>query len=669
MKNKMFRVLVILFITFANTNGLAANKKEAAAIKNINLISANKSSYLKIGYSGSGSFRIIHDPKTMSALIEVEGVRIPANLTKQIFSTDDKGPVVQVTPYSSERGGKVITKIVVQFSKLAEIKKTERPGELTVAFNNSSESVNTKIAQSVPSSKAKPREVNESGVKLNWLGGDKITTIQSATDKSEEVAKRLVEILNSPPEEKRYFGSKIDFEAYNARVHDIFRLVGDASGLNIITDSEVNASSSFSLKGVPWDQLLDIVIQQHQLKAGVTGNVVRIMFLDKYNKEQLEKLKGAELGDALEPILMAVVPLSFAKAEKMKAMIEALMVTYEDVNQQSTESANQAVNLANAQAQIAANAKNATISANGDVPFKKIFQDIKRGKIEIEERTNSLVITNTKETIERIKKLIAELDVAVPQVLIDAKIVVASENFGKTLGVQWGGRATSSGSGRAGGIMGFNTNSIELGDENSTFSVSPGSNSFAGGFSIGAGRHGNLSAQLQLAEINDVSKTIASPRVIVENNRKASVTDGQKLFVPVATTEQTSLQQVDANLSLDVTPQVTSSGAVKMEVSLSKSSPAGGAASGTVAVDEQSIATEVLIDSGSTLVLGGVYQYVVTKGSNGIPLLKDLPFIGQLFRTDSEGSNKKELMVFITPQIIDPNSEGAQEMGLGVTAP
>jgi type IV pilus assembly protein PilQ len=292
---------------------------------------------------------------------------------------------------------------------------------------------------------------------------------------------------------------------------------------------------------------------------------------------------------------------------------------------------------------------------------RTLHQDFARGKIEIDSRSNSLVVTNTKDTIERLRKLVQELDVALPQVLIDAKIIVASETFTRQVGVSWGGRATSGGTGRAGVAGSFNNNTgISLGDGGEeglpTFSVSSGSGNFAGGalgFNVGAGRHGNLNAQLSLAEVNGISKTVASPRVVVNNKKTATVVDGTTLLLstPGGANTPGSISQVSAALNLVVTPQVTSVGSVLLSLNLTRGLPN---AQGNI--DNKSIQTEVLVDSGSTLVLGGVYTFDQSKSERGIPLLKDLPFLGSLFRTNQDQNQKSELMVFVTPEIVDPNN-------------
>lgn len=594
-------------------------------------------SLLTVNYSGQGSFRVFQSEQQNNVILEAENLVLPAALTRSIDASASNGPVVQVTPYNSGDGKKSISKFVVQLRQKAEVSSSDQPGRYTIEIRRKS--------------------LLGSGAAKSEKASDEFKFRASANDKTEEISKKLVEVLNAPPAEKNYFGSKVTFEASNADVHDIFRLVGESSGLNIITDSDVSAKSNFSLKDIPWDQLLDIVIQQANLKAIINGNVIRIISLDKFNKDQEAKLRQISLGDELEPVIMAVIPLSYAKADEMSKMIDALLK--KDVVQSAGTDA------ATAAASMPAASTTSTAAGGApasDQPRKKLVQDFVRGQIQVDTRSNSLVVTNVKDAIERIRRLVKELDVPLPQVLIDAKVVIASEGFSKSTGISWGGKMTSLGTGRAGAGAGFNGGGVMLGAAESAnaapaFPIAGGDGGLGVGFQLGTGRHGNLSAVLKLTESSNLSKTIASPRIIVNNKYPAKITDGQTSFIPTLAGANATgtVQAVTANLDLTVTPQVTSSGSVLLSVDIKKDSfdrsPLPGA---TTSTNTKALNTEVLVESGSTLVLGGVYQYITGKVESGIPVLKDLPFLGQLFRSNTDDNSKSELMVFITPQIMSP---------------
>jgi type IV pilus assembly protein PilQ len=279
-------------------------------------------------------------------------------------------------------------------------------------------------------------------------------------------------------------------------------------------------------------------------------------------------------------------------------------------------------------------------------------QDFKRGQIETDERSNSIIVTNTRETIERIRRLVKELDVALPQVLIDSKIVIANEDFSRNVGVNWGGQMQGTGQSGAG----FVSNAAAIPNLAGFSVVGPQSaNGLAGAFSFGTSATKNLNLTLQLAEINKWSKTLSSPRVIVNNKKTATVNDGENrvILTQGGVGQAGDVRNIEANLKLTVTPQVTSSGSVLLDVKVDKTAFLSASNDNKTT---KSLETNVLVDSGSTLVLGGVYQYSKSLEDNGVPLLKDLPFVGQLFRTNSNAESKSELMIFISPQILDPNT-------------
>lgn len=626
----MNKIILALLSIFGAESVFAAGE-----ISKVQFNPAESKSSLVITYSGKGKFRTLHSEKKSSVIIEGLGIRLPARLSKSIDSSSKAGSVVQITPYQGGTTEHPITKFVVQLRGDYQLITSEISGkyifEVKKRQSLASDRVKVRSAapEQAPASEAAPKEESNIDPK-----------------NTEEITKKLIEVLNSPSENKSYFGKKIKFDSVGANVFDIFSIVGLTAGLNIVADSDVKATASYSLNDIPWDQLLDITLQQARLKAVASGNVVRIMRVETYEQEQQSKMRQISMAEDFEPVVMGVIPLSFAVGTEMKKMIESLLVKKEGA-------------ASDAQSFMQKKDPGAKEGASdGASEVRPLSQAFVKGKIEVDERSNSLIVTNTKASIERIRRLVKELDVALPQILIDAKIVIASEKFSKTLGMSYGGKVQSA-AGRAGAALAMldNTQSISSSGSNGAFAVS-GGGGLGFGFQLGAGPNANLNATLQLAETNGLSKTIASPRLTVNNKVAATISDGQKVYIN--TTSATAggaitngLTSIDTALALTVTPQVTNAGSVLLKVNVSKSSPE--VFKGGISANSKSLQTEVLVDSGNTLVLGGVYQLETSKGETGIPLLKDLPFIGQLFRTDSSAVNKNEMMVFITPQIMEPN--------------
>lgn len=630
-------------------------------VRKLDFSPSREKSAFTVFFQGKGAFRVFQSEKQGSVVVEADNMLLPARLTKMMDSAGTDGPVVQVTPYAAGDAKHPVAKFVIQLKEEVELVSNEVPGKFSLELK----------AKKTAQGKGEKKKVVPTLAKKGWSEFDSIKSRKSASEKGEEVAKRLIEVLNSPPEDKVFFGSRVTFEGSQVDVHDIFRLIGEASELNIMTDADIKYKADFSVSGIPWDQLLDIVLDQAQLKAKAVGNVVRIVTAARFAKEQEAKLRELDIADENEPVIVSIVPLSFAAAEDVKTMVEALLVkrdsSYDSKQNDPKDPQGYVLNNASPVAATAAgsvvgNASQSLATVASSAKKVKLGQDFVRGKIEVDSRSNSLVVTNTRRAIERIKRLVKELDVALPQILIDAKIIIASENFTRSLGVSWGGRATSGGSGRAGVGAVFGS-SVTLGDASNAaaFTVSEAASKGALGFQLGAGRHGNLSAQLNMAEANGLSKTVAAPRVVVNNKKTAEIVDGQTLFfatVPGPNSPGT-LTEKQAALKLNVTPQVTSVGSVLLDLEVSKDAPS--TTGTTQAIDTKQIKTQVMVDSGSTLVLGGVYQNESSKSRDGIPLLMDLPFIGSLFRTEIDFSKRSELMVFITPEVLAV--KGASEDG------
>ncbi len=626
--HRTFLIATGFALAMAST-AFGAATSSAGRVTKLELRPGKESATLLLTHSGEAKFRLFKSEKRGSVILEGENLFLPAALTKLTDASASGGPVLQMTPYNSSHSGKSMAKLVIQLRGEADVTGSEGPGRFSIKITRKKDS----LAQTMK------------GLKLSAKAEDEVTARQAAAEKSEDIATRLIEVLNAPQEEKRYFGSRVTFEAKDADIPDIFRLVGESSDLNIIWDNDVEGSkTSLAVKDLPWDQLLDIVIQQRNFKAIVMGNVVRIMTINTFNTQAKAKKEEITLSDELEPVVMAVVPLSFAQAETMKKMIDELL-------QSKTTSGTTATG--------AAASANVTPSSATEAA---LTQDFKRGVIEVDTRTNSLVLTNTKDAIERIRRLVRELDVAVPQILIDSKIIIATENFTRALGIRFQGKLLSeSGASGAAVAVGSGAESNVGGgsgasDQTSTLAVAGSLGGGTIGIGLGSTSTQNISAALQLSELNSTSRTIASPRVIVNNNKRAEISDGVTISSRSVNSQGVVDNNVKAELKLSLTPQVTSRGSVQLkDLTIEKGVPVS-FGSGDIQVDTKKLTTEVLVDSGSTLVLGGVFQVAAEELENGMPFLKDLPFIGWMFRTKRSSNGKSELMVFITPQILDPES-------------
>jgi len=423
---------------------------------------------------------------------------------------------------------------------------------------------------------------------------------------------------------KKYTGMKISLEFKEADIRDVFRLIAEVSKLNIIVTEDVKGTVTVRMKNVPWDQALDVLLHTNNLGMVRIGNVVRISPVERLRKEEKERLEFIEETKKKEPLITRLIPVNYASASEISAQIKPLLT--------------------------------------------------ERGTIQVDARTNTIIVKDVKKTVEEAEKLVRTLDLQTPQVLIEARIVEANTNFTKELGVQWGGKFSASPQyGTPTGLYFPNTIGItgftdltgrptrEVGSaEVPNFVVNlPASVGIGAGGGIGFtfGSLNNsaiLDLRLSAMEAVGEGKVISSPRVVTLDNREAEIKQG--ISIPFETVSQagTQTQFVDATLSLKVTPHVTADRTVIMKIKAEKNAPntAIRSAGGVPSIDKKEATTEILVRDGETAVIGGIYTITKSKTLAGIPWFSRIPVIGWLFRKTTYTDETKELIVFITPRVI-----------------
>jgi type IV pilus assembly protein PilQ len=433
-----------------------------------------------------------------------------------------------------------------------------------------------------------------------------------------------------------YRGEKLSFNFQNVEVRAALQAIADISGLNIITSDSVSGNLTLRLKEVPWDQALDVVLQAKGLDMRKNGSVLWIAPKEELlTKEKLELEQRAQIAD-LEPLKSEIFQLNYQKAEAFKTVFGLE----------------------------GGDAKNRILS--------------KRGSAIIEPRTNQLFVTDIAAKLEDVRRLIAKTDVATKQVLIEARIVEASDTFTRNLGAKLGfadmrtirggdsGYQIGNGNTRVaiGGNLtgvGQTTGQVAVTDgsyNNTQFINLPAAainGADAGSlavslFSSAANRFLNL--ELSALEADGTGKIISSPRVITADKAIALIEQGIELPYQVATSSgATSIQFRKANLRLEVTPQITPDGNVVIDVDVNKDSVGQETRAG-FAIDTKHVKTQVMVENGGTVVLGGIYQQTERNTTTKVPLLGDVPVLGYLFRSNSRTNDKTELLVFITPKIV-----------------
>jgi len=434
-----------------------------------------------------------------------------------------------------------------------------------------------------------------------------------------------------------YRGEKLSFNFQNVEVRAALQAIADISSLNIITSDSVSGNLTLRLKEVPWDQALDVILQAKGLDMRKNGSVLWIAPKEELlTKEKLELEQRAQIAD-LEPLKSEIFQLNYQKAESFKTVFG--------------------------------------LDGGSDTKNRVLS---KRGSAIIEPRTNQLFVTDIASKLEDIRKLIAKTDVATKQVLIEARIVEASDTFTRNLGAKLGFadmrtiRGGDSGYqignsntriGIGGNITGVGevTGQIKQTDasyNNTQFINLPAApiNGAAAGnlavslFSSAANRFLNL--ELSALEADGAGKIISSPRVVTADKAIALIEQGVELPYQVATSSgATSIVFRKANLKLEVTPQITPDGNVVLDVDVNKDSVGQETRAG-FAIDTKHVKTQVMVENGGTVVLGGIYQQTERNETDKVPLLGDVPVLGYLFRSNTRTNDKTELLVFITPKIV-----------------
>ena len=448
-----------------------------------------------------------------------------------------------------------------------------------------------------------------------------------------------------------YKGEKLSLNFQDIAVRSVLQVIGDFTGLNIIVSDTVTGNVTLRLKDVPWDQALDLVMQARSLDMRKNGNVVWIAPKEELALKEKQELEAkAQVAD-IEPLRTEIFQLNYQKADEVRKMLSP------------------------GGGGVGQSASTGVLS--------------KRGSATVDVRTNVLVVQDTPSKLDQVRALIQRIDISVKQVLIEARVVIADDKFSRQLGARFGVGAGIYNNGRnigisgtplgdanqanvpgtgiatgfspssyywrikpdttSGGLTGEYINSVPY---NVNLPVSNPAGTLAMTFlNLGNGNLVNL--ELSAAEAANRGKVISSPRVVTADNQKASISQGQefKLRVSGGVGGQSSVVTIRAVLGLDVTPQVTPDGRVVLDVDVTKDSIAG-FQDGSPIVNTRRVSTKVIVNNGDTAVLGGIYEETITDSTDKVPLLGDAPVIGNLFKRTNRGTDKQELLIFLTPRIL-----------------
>ena len=423
----------------------------------------------------------------------------------------------------------------------------------------------------------------------------------------------------------QFSGEKLSLNFQSIEVRSLLQVIADFTNFNIVTSDTVSGTLTLRLKDVPWDQALQIIMEAKGLGMRKTGSVLWIAPKDEIDARTKRDLEAALAIEKLEPLRTQAFQLNYAKADAMVTQLNG--------------------------------------SGGGGSTGNARFLS-ERGSVIAEPRTNQLFVTDTAAKLAQVQELLSKLDIAVRQVLIEARIVEASDTFGRSLGVKLGGtgawQSSSSGKGISIGSNYANSEAGAAGNATSgTFVNFPGSN-LGTGFDTGTfavSIFNSISSRLLTLELSALEadgkgKIVSSPRIVTADQTKALIEQGTEFPYQQATSSgATSIAFRKANLKLEVTPQITPEGNIILDLDINKDSR-GETTQAGIAINTKHIRTQVLVENGGTVVIGGIFELTETNDESKVPLLGDIPAVGNLFKTRTRTSNKQEMLVFITPKMV-----------------
>jgi type IV pilus assembly protein PilQ len=537
--------------------------------------------------------------------VTVKGCRLPTKLQRQLDTRGFESSIREIVPYPIKAKGGPEARIAVTMRTPVPNAVKREDSTFVWEFREPTKPVKMSkpavtLKQEIPEVKA----AASMAVKAEDMDKDLIDAKQApAKSKGEpglEEAFSAERLGQSPAKTgRKYTGRKVSLEFSDADVRKIFQLIAEVSNQNFLLSDDVTGTISLKLVNVPWDQALDVILENKNLGMQKDGNIVQIRPKAKIKTLDQEEIDMRETAEKKMPLSTVIFDVNFAKIDDIKTHFEKLKSKRND----------------------------ASISADA--------------------RTNKIIVVDIEPNIKKMRSLLESLDVPEKQVMIEARIVEASSNFARDIGIKWNfGYQDASASvaninnitGSMGGVV---TNVLPTGT--------------TGGLAAGMA-FGKLLSNIQLdmrlsaaATVGQV-KIISTPKVLTVNNMAAKISQGQMIpYQNTSSTEGARTEFIEAALSLEVTPKITADGSVSMKIKASNNSVGTGS---PPPINKKEATTELVVKNGETTVIGGIYVDSETEGDTGIPYLSDIPLLGWLFKSNSKNKTKNELLIFITPKIM-----------------
>ena len=517
------------------------------------------------------------------------------------------------------------------------------------------------LGNKVPTHLARRLNVNDFATPVSVVdakndGGNGVITIQTEgsyeymayqTDNKLTISLKRPEDKNpfKPKAANSYTGKKISLDFQDIEVRRVLQLLADFTEINMVTADTVQGNITLRLKDVPWDQALDIILKTKNLDKRRNGSVIWIAPVTELIKSEEEEAKAIAQSVKLAPLQTEYIQLSYAKAVDIEKLIT--------------------------QGKNSSNGSNRSSGSGADSLGDSVGGLLSpRGTISTDPRTNTIIVNDTSVKIDQIRKMIDLLDVSVKQVMVEARIVRASTEFSKQMGVKWG--ILSQGINQNSDLLvgGSDTTlwDLKTPDDDGKYTIqrpdnlnvdlgvtAPGASKIA--FGLISLSDFMLDLELSALQADGYGEVISTPKVLTADKQPAKVASGTQ--IPYQSAEGgganavSTTEFIDATLSLDVTPSITPDGKIQMMLQIKNDSVGNPTPTGQLTINKNEINTNVLVDNGETVVLGGIFEQTTANQQTKVPFLGDLPYIGRLFRKDVKSDNKSELLIFVTPRIVN----------------
>ncbi|MFL5321396.1 MAG: type IV pilus secretin PilQ [Myxococcaceae bacterium] len=581
------------------TQGVVAKPPEVSApamkvaeVKDISFDDDAEGGTLSIKLSGDATASV-ERPDPRSAVLTLSSAQMPKRLERSLDTSALQTPVKMISAFTVPGAEKKV-RIVVAASG---------------AFDGSVESV----------SKTKD------GLRWRLNVGDKKNEQAVSENKTAGFSSEAeVYASESTPRQgnHRYTGKKVTFEFKDIDIHNLLRIIAEVSKKNIVVADDVAGRITIRLRNVPWDQALDLILRSKGLGMESFGNnIIRIAPLKTLEDEAKSREARREAQKKLEPLTVQLIPVNYAKAEEMSSRVKSILS--------------------------------------------------ERGGVEVDSRTNVLIVKDTAGNIAKARSLVQNLDAATPQVLIESRIVEANTTYTRQLGIQWGGNGQlAPATGNATGLVFPNIAAVSGGAGQAPSAGTADTPNYAVNLPVAAGQGVggalgflfgsaggalNLNLRLSALENQGAVKTISSPKVTTLDNNTARISQGVSLPFSQASAQGVNTTFVEARLSLEVKPHITQDGSVMMDIRAENNQPdpSNTGSNGQPAIQRKEAQTQVLVKDGDTTVIGGIYVKTGATSQAGLPFFSKIPILGYFFRSTSELETRQELLIFITPRIIN----------------